>query len=185
MTWQQDKSFELRTDFEISMSRPLTEVLHKVEPAAFRDDMVRTSEDLLAQFPQAPMLRRFKPPTHKPRRPAMRVESVYTVTGRGVGLEAGLLSSCDLHALGDGDRWGVRGTHGNIGAYAVADLGVCVAPEALDVPILSAIATAKRLGRLVTKYKRRTAEARSHVWRHGVGCKCDQPVIVAVVGWEP
>ena len=86
MTWQQDKSFELRTDFEISMSRPLTEVLHKVEPAAFRDDMVRTSEDLLAQFPQAPMLRRFKPPTHKPRRPAMRVESVYALTGRGIGL---------------------------------------------------------------------------------------------------
>ena len=86
MTWQQDKSFELRTDFELSTSRPLTEVLHKLEPAAFRDDMIRTSEDLLAQFPQAPMLRRFKPPTHKPRRPAIRVESVYTVTGRGLGL---------------------------------------------------------------------------------------------------
>ena len=86
MTWEQDKSFERRTDFELSKSRPLTEVLHKVEPAAFRDDMIRTSEDLLAQFPQAPMLRRFKPPTHKPRRPAMRVESVYTVTGRGVGI---------------------------------------------------------------------------------------------------
>lgn len=86
MTWEQDKSFERRTDFELSKSRPLTEVLHKVEPAAFRDDMIRTSEDLLAQFPQAPMLRRFKPPTHKPRRPAMRVESVYTVTGRGIGL---------------------------------------------------------------------------------------------------
>lgn len=86
MTWEQDKSFERRTDFELSKSRPLTEVLHKVEPAAFRDDMIRTSEDLLAQFPQAPMLRRFKPPTHKPRRPAMRVESIYMVTGRGVGL---------------------------------------------------------------------------------------------------
>ena len=86
MTWQQDKSFERRTDFELSTSRPLTEILHKVEPTAFRDDMIRTSEDLLAQFPQAPMLRRFKPPTHKPRRPAMRVESVYTVTGRGIGI---------------------------------------------------------------------------------------------------
>ena len=110
------------------------------------------------------------------------------INGRRVwqrAVEAGLLSSCDLHALGDGDRWGVRGVHGNIGAYAVSDLGVCVAPEALDVPILSAIVTAKRLGRLVTRYKKRTAEARSHAWRHGVGCKCDQPVIVAVVGWEP
>ena len=50
---------------------------------------------------------------------------------------------------------------------------------------LQAIATAKRLARLVTGDKKRTAEARSHAWRHGVGCKCDQPVIVAVVGWEP
>ena len=40
MTWEQDKSFERRTDFELSKSRPLTEVLHKVEPAAFRDDMI-------------------------------------------------------------------------------------------------------------------------------------------------
>lgn len=110
------------------------------------------------------------------------------VRGRAVwerAVEKGLLGACDQHALGDGDRWGVRGVHGNIGAYAVSDLGVCVAPEALDVPILSAIVTAKRLGRLVTRYKKRTAEARSHAWRHGVGCKCDQPVIVAVVGWEP
>jgi len=63
MTWQRDRSSGRLTDFELSKSRPLTEVLHKVEPAAFRDDMIRTSEDLLAQFPQAPMLRRFKPPT--------------------------------------------------------------------------------------------------------------------------
>lgn len=87
MTWQRDSSREPRTDFELSMSRPLSEVLHKVVPVGFRDDdVIRSSEDLLAQFPQAPMLRRFKPPTHKPRRPAMRVESVYTVTGRGIGL---------------------------------------------------------------------------------------------------
>ena len=98
-----------------------------------------------------------------------------------LAVERGLLGSCDLHALGDGDRWGVRGIHGNIGAYAVADLGVCVAPEALDVPILSAIVTARRLGRLVTRYKKRTTEARSHAWRHGVGCRCDQPTLIARV----
>lgn len=96
-------------------------------------------------------------------------------------VEKSLLDSCDLHALGDGDRWGVRGIHGNIGAYAVADLGVCVAPEALDVPILSAIVTARRLGRLVTRYKKRTTEARSHAWRHGVGCRCDQTTLLARV----
>lgn len=107
-----------------------------------------------------------------------------TVWKRAV--EQGLLGSCDHHAQGDGERWGVRGVHGNIGAYAVHDLGVCVAPEALDVPILSAIATARRLGRLVTRYRKRTAQARSHAWRHGVGCKCDQPAeLFAVVGWQP
>ena len=120
MTWQQDKSFERRTDFELSKSRPLTEVLHKVEPAAFRDDMIRTSGELLAQFPQAPMLRRFKPPTHKPRRPAMRVESVYTVTGRGIGIGVrvagpapSLAKSLDRKWLivrpSDGASWPLKG----------------------------------------------------------------------------
>lgn len=111
------------------------------------------------------------------------------VRGREVwerAVEAGRLEACDQHALGDGERWGVRGVHGNIGAYAVADLGVCVAPEALDVPLLSAIVTTKRLGRLVTRYRRRTVETRAHAWRHGVGCKCDQsPPRLAMVRWSP
>lgn len=75
-----------RTDFERSASRPLAEVLRKVAADRYREDVVRTGDDLIDQFPQPPMLRRFKPPTHKPRRPAMRVESVYAVTGRGIGL---------------------------------------------------------------------------------------------------
>ncbi len=120
MTWEQDKSFERLTNFELSKSRPLTEVLHRVEPTAFRDDMIRTSEELLAQFPQAPMLRRFKLPTHKPRRPAMRVESVYTVTGRGIGLGVrvagpapSLAKSLDRKWLivrpSDGASWPLKG----------------------------------------------------------------------------
>ena len=115
MTWEQDKSFERRTDFELSKSRPLTEVLHKVDPTGFRDDMMRTSEDLLAQFPQAPMLRRFKPPAVKPRRPAMRVESTYRVTGRGIGLAvrlAGPAPSLDQRWLvlrpADGASWPLK-----------------------------------------------------------------------------
>lgn len=75
------------TDFERSKSRPLAEVLRHYSPDDFEPlEFARTGDDLLDQFPQSPMLRRFKPPTHKPRRPAMRVESVYTVTGRGIGL---------------------------------------------------------------------------------------------------
>lgn len=115
MTWQHDRSSGRLTDFELSKSRPLTEVLHKVDPTGFRDDMMRTSEDLLAQFPQAPMLRRFKPPAVKPRRPAMRVESTYRVTGRGIGLAvrlAGPAPSLDQRWLvlrpADGASWPLK-----------------------------------------------------------------------------
>ena len=87
-------------------------------------------------------------------------------------VEAGWLGSCDAHALDDGARWGIRGTHGLAAAYSVRWLGPCVAPEALDVPLLSAIVTAQRLGELASRYGLRTAEARAHAWRHGVGCRC-------------
>jgi len=87
---------------------------------------------------------------------------------------AQLLDDCPAHDLGDGDRWGIRGAHGLAAAYSVHLLGECVPPEALDVPLLSAIVTARRLGVLAGKYKRRTQAARAHAWRHGVGCKCQQ-----------
>lgn len=73
-----------------------------------------------------------------------------------------------------GDRWGIRGAHGLAAAYSVHLLGECVPPEAIDVPLLSAIVAAKRLRILSTRYRRRTAEARAHAWRHGVGCRCEQ-----------
>lgn len=87
---------------------------------------------------------------------------------------AGLLDDCPAHDLGDGARWGIRGAHGLAAAYSVHLLGECVPPEALDVPLLSAIVAAQRLGVLAGKYKRRTPAARAHAWRHGVGCKCQQ-----------
>lgn len=69
----------------------------------------------------------------------------------------------------DGARWGIRGTHGLAAAYSVRWLGPCVAPEAIDVPVLSAIVTARRLGELASRYGRRTAAARAEAWRRGVG----------------
>lgn len=84
-----------------------------------------------------------------------------------------LLDACPAHALGDSERWGIRGAHGLAAAYSVHWLGECVPPEAIDVPLLSAIVTARRLGVLASRYRRRTAEARAHAWRHGVGCRCD------------
>ena len=105
-----------RTDFERSASRPLSEVLRKVAADSYRDEVARTGDDLLDQFPQSPMLRRFKPPVHKPRRPAMRVESVYVITGRGIGLGvrlAGPAPSLNQRWLVvrplDGVRWHLRG----------------------------------------------------------------------------
>jgi hypothetical protein len=86
---------------------------------------------------------------------------------------AGLLDDCPAHALGDGDRWGIRGAHGLAAAYSVYHLGECVPPEAIDIPLMSAIVTARRLGELATRYRRRTAASRAHAWRHGVGCRCD------------
>lgn len=68
-----------RTGLDLSKTRPLAEVLRHYAPGDMEpQEFVRTSDDLLAQFPPPPMLRRFKPPVHKPRRPAMRVESVVT-----------------------------------------------------------------------------------------------------------
>ena len=77
---------------------------------------------------------------------------------------------CVHHRDRTGERWGIRGSHGNAAAYAVRHLGRCVGPEALDLPLLSAIATAHRLEELRRRYGRRTTKARAHAWRHGVFC---------------
>ncbi len=81
------------------------------------------------------------------------------------------LGECEHHTPGDNycERWGVRGAHGNAAAYAVRHLGVCVAPEVLDVPYLSAVVTVRRLRELERRYGKRTVEARAMAWRVGVG----------------
>lgn len=80
--------------------------------------------------------------------------------------------ACELHRGGAPERWGIRGPHGHAAAFAVRYLGPCVAPEALDVPIVSAWTAARRLAVLRDRFGRRTAPARGHAWRHGVGCNC-------------
>lgn len=76
--------------------------------------------------------------------------------------------TCPWHQRGDGDRWGIRGIHGNAGTSGALALGPCMAPEALDLPILSAIATARRLIEFETRYGLRSARARTLAWRVGV-----------------
>lgn len=81
------------------------------------------------------------------------------------------LGACEHHTPGDDycERWGIRGSHGLAAAYSVRHLGECVAPEALDVPYLSALVTVRRLRELERRYGRRTAESRAEAWRVGVG----------------
>ena len=80
---------------------------------------------------------------------------------------------CPAHAGGPPERWGIRGPHGHAGAYGARYLQPCAAPEALDVPLLSAIAAARRLWVLRVVYRRRTVAERRHAWRHGVACRCE------------
>lgn len=85
---------------------------------------------------------------------------------------AGLLhpERCAAHQATDGGfGWGIRGAHGLAAAYSVSVLGECVGPEAIDVPLLSAVATIRRLRVLARRYGLRTPEARAEAWRRGVG----------------
>lgn len=77
--------------------------------------------------------------------------------------------ACEHHQQTDlGAGWGPRGSHGNVAAYAVRHLGACVSPVALDVPLLSAVVTIRRLRVLAMRYGLRTVEARAEAWRRGV-----------------
>ena len=77
--------------------------------------------------------------------------------------------TCPEHQRGEVERWGVRGIHGNAGTIGALVLGACVAPEALDVPLLSAIATARRLVEMERAHGLTTPAMRAIAWRHGVG----------------
>jgi hypothetical protein len=85
--------------------------------------------------------------------------------------------TCPEHQLGSradagyqtGDRWGIRGAHGLAAAYSVRYLGDCVAPELLDVPLLSAVVVVRRLEVLEQRYSLRTRPARMEAWRRGPG----------------
>lgn len=76
---------------------------------------------------------------------------------------------CSEHALGDGDRWGVRGPLGHGAALAVRHLGRCAAPELLDEPLVAAVVAVRRLVELERRYHLRTAVERAAAWRLGVG----------------
>lgn len=100
---------------------------------------------------------------HHPRRPG----SVFW----RAAVAAGWLrpDECDAHQADDGGfGWGIRGPHGLAAAYSVRHLGDCVAAEVVDVPLLSAIITIRRLVELRQRYKL-NREQRALAWRVGVG----------------
>lgn len=78
---------------------------------------------------------------------------------------------CDEHMRGPDDAagWGIRGAHGLAAAYSVHVLGECVPAEAIDIPLVSAVATIRRLRILARRYGLRTVAERAEAWRRGVG----------------
>lgn len=138
---------------------------------------------------------------HLERRPelAAEVRALALVEGRGAALgvhssarpgvrrvrgavfwqaavRAGWLSpgTCPAHALGDGERWGVRGILGVAAAYSVRHLGPCAPAEALDEPLVSAVVAVRRLGELERRYGLRSPAERAEAWRRGVGSAAAQ-----------
>lgn len=81
----------------------------------------------------------------------------------------GWVGTCALNtATGERDRerFGVRGVHGLSAAYSLWHLQPCLAPEALDVPFLSAVTAARRATyQCEARHLRAcTREARHRLW---------------------
>jgi hypothetical protein len=71
--------------------------------------------------------------------------------------------TCTFHR-GDPSRFSTRGVHGLSAAYSLHFVGGCVPPEVLDVPLVSAIAAARRAREQCTRHGACTTEARRRLW---------------------
>jgi hypothetical protein len=71
--------------------------------------------------------------------------------------------SCAFHR-GDPQRFTTRGPHGLSAAYSLRFLGACLPPEALDIPLLSAIAAARRATAQCRDHGACTPSARHRMW---------------------
>ena len=83
---------------------------------------------------------------------------------RRKALRVGWLDAECSHHGGDPRRFSTRGPHGLSAAYSLRFLGQCVPPEALDVPILSAIAAARRLQYQCRSHGACSAAERRRYW---------------------
>lgn len=76
---------------------------------------------------------------------------------------------CPEHVVDRSDpaqvmRFGVRGMHGLMAAYSVRYLGPCVAPEALDIPFLSAVAATRRAEAMCARSGKCSKSERLTLW---------------------
>lgn len=72
-------------------------------------------------------------------------------------------SQCRFHR-GDPQRFSTRGVHGLSAAYSLRFLGDCLPPEILDVPMLSAIAAARRARAQCRHHGACTSAERHRMW---------------------
>lgn len=72
-------------------------------------------------------------------------------------------SQCRFHR-GLPQRFSTRGVHGLSAAYSLRFLGGCLPPEVLDVPIMSAVAAAKRARSQCRRHRACTVAARHRLW---------------------
>lgn len=72
------------------------------------------------------------------------------------------------HHRGEVTRFGVRGAWGTSAAYTLWHLGVCLPPEVLDIPIVAAYATAKRMIYQCKRYRACDPKRRHELWA-GIG----------------
>ena len=70
---------------------------------------------------------------------------------------------CPFHR-GPPGKFSTRGAHGLSAAYSLRFLGSCVPPEALDVPLFSAIAAARRAMSQCRRHSACSADARHKMW---------------------
>jgi hypothetical protein len=83
---------------------------------------------------------------------------------RRKALRAGWLDrNCPFHS-GSPRRFSTRGVHGISAAYSLRFLGSCLPPEALDIPLLSAIAASRRAAYQCRRYDACNQQERHRMW---------------------
>jgi hypothetical protein len=79
-------------------------------------------------------------------------------------LRVGWLDRACRHHRGAPERYSTRGAHGLSAAYSLRFLGACMPPEVLDIPLVSALAAARRAKRQCRAQGACTPASRHRLW---------------------